>query len=192
MSKYNKNRFGSIVLTDNKGNNFTITKKEQTQLKTLVKRANSKRTYYIEKYYNDVKQNNNMKGVSKEVYGKLLNHKGFVTEKYSTSFEKFKSKKDFQMFIKELKEVTKKGYYNKNKHVRDIRDSLKKQHERIFGDEASKITSMLNKISDTDLMSIYIHNDEIIKELYYPDSDVDEFVTKIKSDINYVLRKIKN
>ena len=43
MARYNKNRYGSIVLNDEQGNSFTITKKEQATLKTLVKRANQRR-----------------------------------------------------------------------------------------------------------------------------------------------------
>ena len=43
MSRYNKNRYGSIILNDKNGNEFRITKKEQEEMKMLVKRANSKR-----------------------------------------------------------------------------------------------------------------------------------------------------
>ena len=191
MSRYNKNRFGSIVLTDNNGNNFTITKKEQAQIKTLVKRANTKRSYYIDKYYNQTKSNNNMKGVSKEVYQNLLTSKGFVTEKYSTTFNQFKSKADVKEFIKELKQVTKKGYNGGLNKANEIRQSMIKQIERMYGNEANEVNEMLNNINDVDLMSIYIHNDNLIKDLYYPHDSVDMFVEKLKSDINYALKKIK-
>jgi len=190
MSRYNKNRFGSIVLTDNNGNNFTITKKEQAQIKTLVKRANTKRSYYIDKYYNQTKSNNNMKGVSKEVYQNLLSSKGFVTEKYSTSFNQFKSKADVKDFIKELKQVTKKGYNGGLNKANEIRQSMIKQVERMYGNDAIEINDILNGVNDVDLMSLYIHNDNLIKDLYYPHDSVDMFVEKMKSDINYALKQI--
>ena len=191
MSKYNKNRYGSIILNDKNGNEFRITKKEQEEMKMLVKRANSKREYYANKYYNDVVKNSNMKGVSKEVYKQLLTKKGFISEKFSTSFNQFKSKDDYKDFIKELRQINKKGYYQVNKSVKAIRDSLNKQLNRLYGNQAKPIKDLIKSISDSDLMSLYIHNDEIIKDLYYSDSDVDSFVDKTESDIMVALMEIR-
>ena len=190
MRKYNRNRFGSIVLIDDNGNNFTITKKEQAQIKTLVKRANTKRSYYVDKYYNQTKSNNNMKGVSVEVYENLLSSKGFVTEKYSTAFDQFKSKQEVKEFIKELEQVTKKGYNGGLNKANEIRQSMIKQIERMYGNEGEEVNDILNNINDIDLMSIYIHNDNLIKDLYYPHESVDMFIEKLKSDINHALKQI--
>ena len=191
MSRYNKNRYGSIILNDKNGNEFRITKKEQQEMKMLVKRANSKREYYANKYYNDVAKNSNMKGVSKEVYKNLLTKKGFISETFSSSFNQFSSKKDYKDFIKELRQINKKGYYQVNKSVKAIRDSLNKQLNRLYGNQAKKVKDLIKSISDTDLMSLYIHNDEIIKDLYYTDSDVDSFVDKTESDIMVALMQIR-
>lgn len=191
MSRYNKNRYGSIILNDKNGNEFRITKKEQEEMKMLVKRANSKREYYANKYYNDVIKNSNMKGVSKEVYKKLLTKKGFISETFSTSFNQFSSKEDYKDFIKELRQINKKGYYQVNKSVKAIRDSLNKQLNRLYGNQAKPIKDLIKSISDSDLMSLYIHNDEIIKDLYYSDSDVDSFVDKTESDIMVALMQIR-
>ena len=191
MSRYNKNRYGSIILNDKNGNEFRITKKEQEEMKMLVKRANSKREYYANKYYNDVVKNSNMKGVSKEVYKKLLTKKGFISETFSSSFNQFSSKDDYKDFIKELRAINKKGYYQVNKSVKAIRDSLNKQLNRLYGNQAKPIKNLIKSISDSDLMSLYIHNDEIIKDLYYSDSDVDSFVDKTESDIMVALMQIR-
>ena len=191
MSRYNKNRYGSIILNDKNGNEFRITKKEQQEMKMLVKRANSKREYYANKYYNDVIKNSNMKGVSKEVYKKLLTKKGFISETFSSSFNQFSSKDDYKDFIKELRQINKKGYYQVNKSVKAIRDSLNKQLNRLYGSQAKPIKDLIKSISDSDLMSLYIHNDEIIKDLYYSDSDVDSFVDKTESDIMVALMQIR-
>ena len=191
MSRYNKNRYGSIILNDKNGNEFRITKKEQQEMKMLVKRANSKREYYANKYYNDVIKNSNMKGVSKEVYKKLLTKKGFISETFSTSFNQFSSKDDYKDFIKELRQINKKGYYQVNKSVKSIRDSLNKQLNRLYGNQAKPLKDLIKSISDSDLMSLYIHNDEIIKDLYYSDSDVDSFVDKTESDIMVALMQIR-
>ena len=191
MSRYNKNRYGFIILNDKNGNEFRITKKEQQEMKMLVKRANSKREYYANKYYNDVIKNSNMKGVSKEVYKKLLTKKGFISETFSTSFNQFSSKDDYKDFIKELRQINKKGYYQVNNSVKAIRESLNKQLNRLYGNQAKPIKDLIKSISDSDLMSLYIHNDEIIKDLYYSDSDVDSFVDKTESDIMVALMEIR-
>ena len=191
MSRYNKNKYGSIILNDENGNEFRITKKEQQEMKMLVKRANSKREYYANKYYNDVVKNSNMKGVSKEVYKQLLTKKGFISEKFSSSFNQFSSKDDYKDFIKELRQINKKGYYQVNKSVKAIRDSLNKQLNRLYGNQAKPIKDLIKSVSDSDLMSLYIHNDEIIKDLYYSDSDVDSFVDKTESDIMVALMQIR-
>ena len=191
MSRYNKNRYGSIILNDKNGNEFRITKKEQQEMKMLVKRANSKREYYANKYYNDVVKNSNMKGVSKEIYKKLLTKKGFISETFSTSFNQFSSKDDYKDFIKELRQINKKGYYQVNKSVKAIRDSLNKQLNRLYGNQAKPIKDLIKSVSDSDLMSLYIHNDEIIKDLYYSDSDVDSFVDKTERDIMVALMEIR-
>ena len=191
MSRYNKNRYGSIILNDKNGNEFRITKKEQQEMKMLIKRANTKREYYANKYYNDVVKNSNMRGVSKEVYKQLLTKKGFISEKFSSSFNQFKSKDDYKDFIKELRQITKKGYYQVNKSVKAIRESLNKQLNRLYGNQAKPIKDLIKSISDSDLMSLYIHNDDIIKDLYYSDSDVDSFVDKTESDIMVALMEIR-
>ena len=191
MSRYNKNRYGSIILNDKNGNEFRITKKEQQEMKMLVKRANSKREYYANKYYNDVIKNSNMKGVSKEVYKKLLTKKGFISETFSSSFNQFSSKDDYKDFIKELRQINKKGYYQVNKSVKAIKDSLNKQLNRLYGNQAKPLKDLIKSVSDSDLMSLYIHNDEIIKDLYYSDSDVDSFVDKTESDIMVALMQIR-
>ena len=191
MSRYNKNRYGSIILNDKNGNEFRITKKEQQEMKMLIKRANTKREYYANKYYNDVVKNSNMKGVSKEVYKQLLTKKGFISEKFSSSFNQFSSKDDYKDFIKELRQINKKGYYQVNKSVKSIRDSLNKQLNRLYGNQAKPLKDLIKSVSDSDLMSLYIHNDEIIKDLYYSDSDVDSFVDKTESDIMVALMQIR-
>ena len=193
MSRYNKNRYGSIILNDKNGNEFRITKKEQQEMKMLIKRANTKREYYANKYYNDVVKNSNMKGVSKEVYKQLLTKKGFISEKFSTSFNQFRSKEDYKDFIKELREVTSKNYYKVNKSIKTLREGLNKHLNKLYGRQSKKLKDLIKSVSDSDLMTIYIHNDEIIKQLYDSESDdsIDELVDKTESDIMVALMQIR-
>lgn len=192
MAKYNKNRFGSIILTDEYGNNFTITKKEQAELKKYTKRANQRRYDKTNKYYELVKSQTNMKGISREAYRNLLESKGFITEKYSSAFNQFKSKNDFKDYIKELKGVTKRGYGDNR--IEEIRNSMIKRVREQYGGLGSSLENTLKNISDGSLMSLYVHNDEIIQEIYYNDVNEDilvEQISKTESDINLALMNYK-
>ena len=192
MAKYNKNRFGSIVLVDDKGNNFTITKKEQAELKKFTKRANQRRYDKTDKYYDLVKNQTNMKGISKEAYRNLLESKGFITEKYSSAFNQFKSKNDFKEYMKELKGVTKRGYGDNR--IQEIRESMIKRVSEQYGEIGNNLKELLSNINDGELISLYTHNDELIQEIYYNDVNEDillEQVTKTESDINIALMEYK-
>ena len=192
MAKYNKNRYGSIVLTDDKGNNFTITRKEQAELKKFTKRANQRRYDKTDKYYNMVKNQQNMKGISKEAYRNLLESKGFITEKYSSAFNQFKSKNDFKEYMKELKGVTKRGYGDNR--IKEIRESMIKRVNEQYGEIGNNLKELLSNINDGALISLYTHNDELIQEIYYNDVNEDillEQVTKTESDINIALMEYK-
>ena len=189
MAKYNKNRFGSIVLKDETGNNFTITKKEQAELKKYVKRANQRRYDRSEKYYDISRYQANMKGISKEAYRNLLEVKGFITEKYSSAFTQFKSKADFKDYIKELKQVTKRGYGNER--IEKIRESMLKRIDENYGNLGKDLAEKITSLNDGELLSLYVNNDDIIMDLYGSDIGDDvigELATKTLSNINIGLQ----
>lgn len=187
---YKKNRYGSIILKDENGKEFTITPKEQKEIKTYVKRANQRRLDKAHRYYDDVKTQVNMKGVSFESYINLMSTKGFITEKYSSSMKQFKSKADVKDFLKELKTVTKRGYGDKR--LDDIRKSMIKRVNENYGDEGKDIVKLLISLDKGQLLSIYLHNDDVVQELYGSDDIVGEqlemLATKTMSDLNYYLK----
>ena len=190
---YKRNRFGSIILKGDDGKEFTVTKKEQEELKTLVKRANQRRLDKSKAYYKDIKNQQNMKGISYKAYMGLMETKGFITEKYKTSLKQFSSKEDLKDMLKELKTVTKRGYGNKR--IDDIRQSMNKRLIETFGkNETSELREQIKKMNNHQLLSIYLHNDEIVKTIYGSDIDDDQIVallTKTESDINYYLTRMK-
>ena len=61
----------------------------------------------------------------------------------------------------------------------------------MYGEDVKDIKKVIKNINDNDFMSLYIHNDEIIKEIYYSDNDVADFINKTASDINVALKKMK-
>lgn len=190
---YKRNRFGSIVLKDEQGKEFTITKKEQEMLKTYTKRANQRRLDKSKRYFNEIKNQANMKGISYKSYMGLMESKGFITEKYSTSMKQFRNKDDFKDMMKELKTVTKRGYGDKR--LDDIRDTMQKRLIETFGKEPTEmIREQIKGMKNDELLSIYLHNDEIVQTIYGSDIDNEQIVallTKTESDINYYLSKMK-
>ena len=186
---YKKNRYGSIVLTDDNGKDFTNTKKEQETIKTYVKRANQRRTDKAHRYYDDVKNQANMKGISYQAYQDLMTSKGFLTEKYSSSFKQFHSKDELKDFIKELKTVTKRGYGDKR--IDDIRKSMIKRVDENFGEEGNELVKKINSLDKGQLLSLYLHNDNIVQTIYGSGDDmieIEHLATKSLSDINYYLK----
>ena len=85
---YKKNNRGSYVLGED-GQEFTVTKREYEEMQTLVKRANQRRVDTAHRYFDTMSNANAMVGVDYEEYMKLLNSKGFITEKYSTKLSQF-------------------------------------------------------------------------------------------------------
>ena len=190
---YKRNRFGSIVLKGDDGKEFTVTKKEQEQLKVYVKRANQRRLDKARAYYKDVKNQPNMKGISHESYMHLLTEKNFITERYSTSLKQFKSKDDVKDLLKELKAVTKRGYGNKR--LDDIRSSMNRRLIETYGENDSRmLREQISTITNAELLTIYLHNDEIVKTIYGSDiteEQVTALLTKTESDINFYLNRMK-
>lgn len=190
---YKRNRFGSIVLKGDDGKEFTVTKKEQEQLKIYVKRANQRRLDKARAYYKDIKNQPNMKGISQESYMHLLTEKNFITEKYSTSLRQFKSKDDVKDLLKELKTVTKRGYGNKR--IDDIRSSMNRRLIETYGENDSRmLREQISSMSNAELLTIYLHNDEIVRTIYgseITEEQVTALLTKTESDINFYLNRMK-
>lgn len=185
---YKRNRFGSIILGE-KGNEFTLTKKEQKELDVLVKRANQRRMDKAERYYNGIGNQKNMEGISYEGYMGLLNQKGFITEKYTSNKNQFNSKDDIKDLLKELRAVTKKGYGNDR--IDDIRAwMLAKVNENYQGNQ--DLMDRINGMKDNQLLSIYLHNDDIIKDLWgsseVTEQEEEQHANKLHSDLNYWLK----
>lgn len=185
---YKRNRYGSIIFTDDKGKEFTITKKEQQEIKTYVKRANQRRLDKAKRYYEGIKDNINMRGISNESYLDLMTSKGFITEKYKTDLKQFKNKDEVKDFIKELKTVTKRGYGEDR--VEDIRKSMIKRTKQNYGiSQTRTLIERLKGLTRAELLSIYLHNDEIVKTLYGSGKtdNIEELISKTESDINFYL-----
>ena len=186
---YKRNRFGSIVM-----DGFTITQKEQREYILNVKKSNSKRKYLIDKYYNEVKDSSYMKGISKESFTTTLEQRGFIPEKFTTSFKGITSKKDFKMELQDLKVMTKKDY-NESK-IDEIKAKMLRQINYNLGKSGEDIYNNISNMSRSEILNLYINSpDDMLAEIYGSDGsydDEEERAERTRSTIAIVKRNITN
>ena len=185
--RYKKNNRGSYILTGKDGEEFKVTKKEYEEIKKLTKRANQRRTDRTHMYFDVLAETESMRGIDFEAYQTLLESKGFITEKYTTSLSQFQSKKDVKELIKTLKGVTARGYGNER--IDDIRYSLIDKANANFGAEADSLVKRFSEMSRAELLKVYLSADDIIQGIFgspVPD-DVEEFVNKSNTTIDRML-----
>ena len=183
---YKKNNRGSYVL-GSQGNEFTVTKREYKEMQTLVKRANQRRNDVASRYYDTMYTSNSMIGVEYDEYMKLLNDKGFITEKYTTKLSQFSSKDDVKELLKELRTVTKRGYGHNR--VDDVRYKMIEQIDKNYGSDGEGLKQRIAELSDGELLAVYLQADkEIIEELFYIDDDSKNHVEKTISYIDHLIK----
>ena len=191
--RYKKNNRGSYILTAKDGSEFTVTKKEYDEITKLTKRANQRRVDVAHRYYDGLEDSNAMVGIEYDTYMDLLESKGFITEKYTSSLKQFSSKKDVKNLIKELKEVTKRGY-GANR-LDDVRYKMIERINEQFGAEGEALKNRIESMDKADLLSVYLIADEdIIAEIFGSDvpADTSGFIDKTNTYIDKLLAGSKN
>ena len=187
---YKKNRRGSYILTSDDGSHFTVTQREYKELKTLVKRANQRRVDVAHRYYDGMSNANVMVGVEYNSYMELLESKGFITEKYTTRLNQFNSKDDVKSLLRELKQVTKRGY-GQNR-VDDIRYSMIERIENNYGSSGDKLIEKIKEMDKSELLSMYLMADKEIIEDIYGSGDDEEIVDELASkSLTYIEKLLK-
>lgn len=183
---YKKNNRGSYVLKGQDGEQFTVTPKEYKELQTLVKRANQRRVDVAHRYYDDISNTDIMTGISYEGYMDLLQNKGFITEKYSTTLRKFNSKKDVKSLLKELNQVTKRGYGSDR--VENVRHKMLEQIKENYGNDGQELYDKIETMDKADFLSLYLNSDrEIVSNLFYLTDDVKAMAEKSLTHIETIL-----
>ena len=188
MARYKKNAWGSIILDDGS----TITKSEQRKYILEVKKQNAKRQYLLDKYYEQAKNTPNMKGISKEAYGQLLEEKGFIGEKLTTSFKGLTEKDQFKQELRDLRTVNKKGYHENKVEV--LRKRMLTTINHSLGASGQDVFNIIANMLKEELVSMYVHSPrDLIAEIFASDGSVDdqeERAEKTRSTISILTRNI--
>ena len=181
--KYRRNNRGSIILDGSDGSQFTITKKEREELNTLVKRANQRRVDVAHRYYDGLVDSEMMVGKDYEGYMELLESKGFITEKYSTNLSQFQSKDDVKEMLKELRQVTKRGYGQDR--IDNVRYTMIEQIRQNYNGMGLELEKRIQSMSRSELLGIYLLADEeVIREIFYPEDEIVE--GKVNETMTYI------
>ena len=191
--RYKKNNRGSYILTDKNGNDFTVTKKEYEEISKLTKRANQRRVDVAHRYFDSMVDSNVMVGVDYEAYMTLLQRRGFITEKYTSSLQQFNSKADVKEHLKELRAVTKRGY-GKDR-LDNVRYKLIEQIDEQFGESGIELKGRFMNMSNAELLSVYLMADkDIIAELFYlsETTDIDDFIESTNTYLDRLIHGSKS
>lgn len=175
---YKRNRFGSIITESGE----TITKKMQEEYKRQVRNANYQRNKLINTYYNNVKNAPTMVNISKEVYAKQLQDKGFIPVKLSTSLKDIKNRKEFKEELKDTRQLATKKYHTDK--LDKARDKMIEQLEENYNSLGKPLVDVVKGLSDTEFIQLYTTaKDSLLKALYYKEDDLEGAVEKLLSEM---------
>lgn len=121
---------GSIILP----NGQRITPKEQRALKSAVSSANRKRKRMLEKLPKNAKTRYNEFGIESD----------FVMRKKSTSFLRFRNKREFQRYLKSVQRIA-SGEFEK-KRIQTYKDNYKRALRNTFNSKANPLIKKINNI----------------------------------------------
>lgn len=187
---YKRNGDGAIILESGE----LISKAEQRQYILMVKRVNEKRSRLIDRYYENAKNTPNMINVSKEAYTSLLEEKGFVSERLTTSFKGIVNIDEFRGEFEDLQTLTSKGYHEGK--LDTLRTTMIRQIKENIGGSSQyeEVMNTIENMSDSELTSLYIHSDkDILSELFGSDGssdDEEERGESLKSTIEALTKNI--
>lgn len=185
---YKRNRWGSIILDSGE----TITKSEQRSYILKVKRVNEKRQRLLNQYYEQAKNTPNMINISKEAYASLLEEKGYITEKLTTSFKGIVNKEEFRGELSDLGQLTSKGY-NEFK-IKALRNKILEQMNYSLGSAGVDVRRTIRNMTDSELANMYIHaGKDMLAEIFGSDGsfdDQEERAESVRSTMSYLINNI--
>lgn len=182
MAKRKRNSYGSII---HEGG-FTITQKELKELKQLTTKANNQRKSSINKFMEAIHYDNAMRNVTSKGRAEQLENKGYINEKFKTSLGQFKTKKELKEHLSDLKEITSRGYWN-----RQLAETKNDMFNKIFEKtDDIKLARAINNLSYEEITSINLANPSFREAIWDSDQKLttEEWREKIKNEYNRFMR----
>lgn len=137
-------------------NGERITKKEQRLLKNEVAKSNRKRKKLLEDLPDKAKRKYKDFGVESD----------WVMRKKSTSLSRFRNKKEFKAYLKQLKRVNNNKYINKL--VSTYKDNYIKAIKKVFNSNGDDIVDFIKSLSNEEFRQLTLNEDiEDIGYVYY-------------------------
>ena len=154
MSKtiYRRNARGSIILP----NGQTISMSEQKHFKSVVNSANRK----IKRLQSELPKQ------AKSVFAEFGIKSDFIMSTKSYSFKRFRNKREYNQYVKQLERISKRDYLSKV--VDRYRKNLKRAITNVFGTSGRKLNQFINQLSDKELRQLTLEGElEDIGYVYY-------------------------
>lgn len=143
QAHYKKTKRGSIILP----NGERITPKEQKAFRSAVNSANRKRKRLIAELPKEAKERYMTFGVDSD----------FVARHKSTSFAKFRNKKEFNRYFRNVKKVVSRDYINKT--VDTYRSNLNRAIDKVFNSSGKPLKDFIKGLSNEELRELSLSGD---------------------------------
>ena len=159
-------------------NGERITKKEQQLFKNEVAKTNRKRKKLLEDLPEKAKSKYKDFGVESD----------WVMRKKSTSFSRFRNKKEFKSYLNQLKRVNSNEYINKL--VNTYKENYKKAIRQVFNSNGDDIIDFIDSLSNEEFRQLSLNEDiEDIGFVYYGPISARNKLLKLQRQVNKLRRK---
>lgn len=166
MARRKKNSYGSII---HEGG-FTVTQKELKELRYLTQKANKLRNKNMDSFNSAIQIYWGNENISAKGWENKLERSAFITEKYSASLDNIKSKSQLKNKLEELREVTSRGFTNRN--IQQLRNKI---FERVYENTDDKeLARNLSKLPTHDLMAMYMTHPSMTQAIFTSDEETIE------------------
>lgn len=152
QKRYRRNARGSIILP----NGQTISMSEQKHFKSVVNSANRK----IKRLQNELPKQ------AKSVFAEFGVRTDFMMTTKSYSFRRFRNKREFNQYVRQLEAISKREYLSKV--IDRYRKNLRRAVTNVFGTSGRKLNQFINQLSDKELRQLTLEGElEDIGYVYY-------------------------
>lgn len=152
QKRYRRNARGSIILP----NGQTISMSEQKHFKSVVNSANRK----IKRLQNELPKQ------AKSVFAEFGIRTDFMMTTKSYSFRRFRNKREFNQYVRQLEQISKREYLSKV--IDRYRKNLRRAVTNVFGTSGRQLNRFINQLSDKELRQLTLEGElEDIGYVYY-------------------------
>lgn len=171
QAHYKKTKRGSIILP----NGDRITPKEQKAFRSAVNSANRKRKRLLAELPKEAKSAYLDFGIDSD----------FVARHKSTSFAKFRNKKEFNRYLRNVKKIVSRDYLNSV--VNTYRSNLNRAIDKVFNSQGKPLKEFIKKLSNEELRELSLSGEFAdIGFVYYEPISVKNKISRLTKQVEAI------